>query len=391
MEEQGFFYRDTWAEVDLDCISANIVSIKKQLPQEVRVIAVVKANAYGHGDIQVAKTALESGAAYLAVAFMDEAIALRNKGITAPILVLGASRPEDIQVAAKFGITLTVFQKEWLEEALKYVKADDRISFHIKVDTGMGRIGVRSVSELIAVEQMIAEHSPFHLEGIFTHFATADEKERGYFLMQFERFKELIAPLPLKNLMVHCANSAAGLRLKKGFFNAVRFGIGMYGLRPSADISDEIPFQLRPAFTLHSTLSHVKLIRKGESVSYGAEYTAEKDTWIGTVPVGYADGWLRKLKGTDILVKGKRLKIAGRICMDQFMVELDQEYPPGTKVTLIGRQGDEYISMDEIAGRLETINYEVACTISSRVPRMFLENGSIMEVRNPLLQVNTSN
>jgi alanine racemase len=164
----------------------------------------------------------------------------------------------------------------------------------------------------------------------------------------------------------------------------------MYGLRPSAEITDEIPFKLRPAFTLHSTLSHVKKVRKGESVSYGAEYTAEKDTWIGTVPVGYADGWLRKLKGTEILVKGKRLKIAGRICMDQFMVELDHEYPPGTKVTLIGRQGDEYISMDEIAGRLETINYEVACTISSRVPRMFLENGSIMEVRNPLLQGNAS-
>lgn len=127
--------------------------------------------------------------------------------------------------------------------------------------------------------------------------------------MQFERFKELIAPLPLKKMMVHCANSATSLRLKKGFFNAVRFGIGMYGLRPSADITDEIPFELHPAFTLHSTLSHVKLIRKGESVSYGAEYTAEKDTWIGTVPVGYADGWLRKLKGTEILVKGKRLKL----------------------------------------------------------------------------------
>ena len=155
MEEQGFFFRDTWAEVDLDCIFANVTSVKKHLPEKVDIIAVVKANAYGHGDVQVANTALEAGAAYLAVAFMDEAIALRNKGIKAPILVLGASRPKDVGMAVKFNITLTVFQKEWLEEAKMHIKANERISFHIKVDTGMGRIGVRSAEELTEMEQII--------------------------------------------------------------------------------------------------------------------------------------------------------------------------------------------------------------------------------------------
>ncbi|QJC87395.1 alanine racemase [Bacillus inaquosorum] len=383
------FYRDTWAEIDLSAIKENVSNMKEHIGEHVHLMAVVKANAYGHGDAEVAKAALDAGASCLAVAILDEAISLREKGLKAPILVLGAVPPEYVAIAAEYDVTLTGYSVEWLQEAARHLKKDS-LHFHLKVDTGMNRLGVKTEEEVHHVMAILDRNPRFKCKGVFTHFATADEKERDYFFMQFERFKELIAPLPLKKMMVHCANSAAGLRLKKGFFNAVRFGIGMYGLRPSADITDEIPFQLRPAFTLHSTLSHVKLIRKGESVSYGAEYTAKKDTWIGTVPVGYADGWLRKLKGTEILVKGKRLKIAGRICMDQFMVELDQEYPPGTKVTLIGRQGDEYISMDEIAGRLETINYEVSCTISSRVPRMFLENGSIMEVRNPLLQENAS-
>ncbi|MEC0253185.1 alanine racemase [Bacillus halotolerans] len=383
------FYRDTWAEIDLSAIKENVSNMKKHIGEHVHLMAVVKANAYGHGDAEVAKAALESGASCLAVAILDEAISLRQRGLKAPILVLGAVPPEYAKIAAEYDVTLTGYSVEWLQEAARHLKKAS-LHFHLKVDTGMNRLGVKTEEEIHHVMKILERNPGLKCKGVFTHFATADEKQRDYFLMQFERFKELIAPLPLKKLMVHCANSAAGLRLKKGFFNAVRFGIGMYGLRPSAEITDEIPFKLRPAFTLHSTLSHVKKVHKGESVSYGAEYTAEKDTWIGTVPVGYADGWLRQLKGTEILVKGKRLKIAGRICMDQFMVELDKEYPPGSKVTLIGCQGDEYISMDEVAGRLETINYEVACTISSRVPRMFLENGSIMEVRNPLLQGNAS-
>ncbi|MCM3117958.1 alanine racemase [Neobacillus sp. MER 74] len=386
MEEQGFFYRDTWAEVDLDCISANVTSIKKQLPQQVKVIAVVKANAYGHGDVQVAKTALEAGAAYLAVAFMDEAIALRNKGITAPILVLGASRPEDIQVAAKFDITLTVFQKEWLEKALKYVKTEDRISFHIKVDTGMGRIGVRSVSELTAVEQMISEHSPFHLEGIFTHFATADELDETYMYQQLALFESMVTALKQKPKYVHSSNSAATLRFPKTYFNAVRVGIAMYGLTPSLEMEDKIPFQLKEAFSLRTRLVHVKKMPKGEKLSYGATYETDDEEWIGTIPIGYADGWIRKLQGQEVLVEGKRTPIVGRICMDQCMVRLPYHVPIGTPVTLIGAQENQFISINEIAKKLETINYEVPCIIASRVPRLYKKGGKVVDLKNYLLE-----
>jgi alanine racemase len=386
MEEQGFFYRDTWAEIDLDCILANVASVKKHLPQGVNMIAVVKANAYGHGDIQVAETALEAGAAYLAVAFMDEAIALRKKGITAPILVLGATRPEDVQVAAKFNITLTVFQKEWLQEAIKHLKTEDRISFHIKVDTGMGRIGVRSLSELTAIEQIISENDQFILEGIYTHFATADELDETYFRKQLALFDSMANGLKEQPKYIHSSNSAAALRYPSAYFNAVRIGIAMYGLTPSLEMESEIPFPLREAFSLRSRLVHVKKLQKGEKVSYGATYETGEEEWIGTIPIGYADGWIRKLQGQEVLVKGTRSPIVGRICMDQCMIRLPYHVPIGTTVTLIGGDEDQFISVNEIAQKLDTINYEVPCIIANRVPRLYKKGGKIVDLKNYLLE-----
>ncbi|QIZ06144.1 alanine racemase [Priestia megaterium] len=386
MEEQGFFYRDTWAEIDLDCILANVASVKKHLPQDVNMIAVVKANAYGHGDIQVAETALEAGAAYLAVAFMDEAIALRKKGITAPILVLGAARPEDVQVAAKFNITLTAFQKEWLQEAIKHLKTEDRISFHIKVDTGMGRIGVRSLPELTAIEQIISENDQFILEGIYTHFATADELDETYFRQQLALFDSMANGLKEQPKYIHSCNSAAALRYPSAYFNAVRIGIAMYGLTPSLEMESEIPFPLREAFSLRSRLVHVKKLQKGEKISYGATYETGEDEWIGTIPIGYADGWIRKLQGQEVLVKGTRSPIVGRICMDQCMIRLPNHVPIGTTVTLIGGDEDQFISVNEIAQKLDTINYEVPCIIANRVPRLYKKGGKIVDLKNYLLE-----
>ena len=386
MEEQGFFYRDTWAEVDLDCILANVTSIKKHLPQEVKIIAVVKANAYGHGDVQIAETALEAGAAYLAVAFMDEAIALRNKGITAPILVLGATRPEDVQVAAKFDITITIFQKEWLQEALKHLTTNDRITVHIKVDTGMGRIGVRNLTELTTIEQIISEHKQFNLEGIYTHFATADELDETYFQQQLALFESMINGLKQQPKYIHSSNSAAALRYPNAYFNAVRIGIAMYGLTPSLEMENEIPFPMREAFSLRSRLVHVKKLQKGEKVSYGATYETGEEEWIGTIPIGYADGWIRKLQGQEVLVKGARSPIVGRICMDQCMIRLPYHVPVGTTVTLIGGQEDQFISVNEIAKKLDTINYEVPCIIANRVPRLYKKGGEIVDLKNYLLE-----
>ncbi|MCM3729029.1 alanine racemase [Neobacillus cucumis] len=385
MEEQVYFYRDTWAEIDLDCIAENVSSVKKHLPGQVEIIAVVKANAYGHGDVQAAKTALSAGASFLAVAILDEAVALRHKGIHAPILVLGATRPENVQVAAKYDISLTVFQQAWLQEAQKHLSVGDKVSLHIKVDTGMGRIGVRSREELSTVEQLILGDKRFHFEGIFTHFATADDLDNRYFQQQLALFEDLLKVLTKRPKYIHSSNSAAAIRFPNAYFNAVRLGIAMYGLTPSLQMEKEIPFPLKEAFSLQTKLVHVKQVKKGDKISYGATYESKEDEWIGTIPIGYADGWIRRLQGQEVLVDGKRSPIVGRICMDQCMVRLPANLPVGTNVTLIGRQGQQFISINEIAAKLETINYEVPCIITNRVPRLYKKNGKIVDIKNGLL------
>ncbi|WP_404349000.1 alanine racemase [Sutcliffiella horikoshii] len=380
------FHRDTWVEVDLDCIYENVQAIQEHVTKDVTVIAVVKANAYGHGDVQVANVALEAGAKYLAVSFLDEAMSLRQQGITAPILVLGASRVSDLPLAAKENITLTVFQKEWVEEAASAYQGTKSVKLHLKLDTGMGRIGARTQEEVAQILERIDKAANLQIEGIYTHFATADELQTDYVEHQFERFHALLDQITNQYSipMIHCGNSATTLRFPKRIFNAVRVGIAMYGLTPSPEMEPELPFPLKEAFSLHTKLVHVKKLSIGESVSYGATYTTKEEEWIGTVPVGYADGWIRKLQGMNILVDGKLAPIVGRICMDQFMIKLPHELPIGTKVTLIGEQDGKKISSNDVAAKLDTINYEVPCMISYRVPRMFLRNGSIMEVRNYL-------
>lgn len=382
------FYRDTWAEIDLTAIKHNVSHMKDHIGQNVQLMAVVKANAYGHGDIEVARSALEAGTDLLAVAFLDEAISLRNKGIKAPILVLGAVPSEYVKVAVRYNVIMTAYSIDWLRDVINMLKGQmgQPIRFHLKIDSGMNRLGVKTIEQVNEVKKLVSEHSYLQLEGVFTHFATADEKDEAYFDRQVDTFQTLLEPLHTDKLIVHCANSAAGLRFKDVLFNMVRFGISMYGLSPSEEIRDELPFKLEEAMSLHTKLAHVKHIQKGESVSYGATYTANQDTWIGTVPVGYADGWIRKLAGTEVLVGGKRRKIAGRVCMDQFMVDLKKDIPAGEPVVLIGTQGEDKISVDEIAKRLETINYEVTCSVGHRVPRVYIEDGERVHVRNLMLQ-----
>ncbi|WP_099363885.1 alanine racemase [Fredinandcohnia onubensis] len=380
------FYRDTWVEVDLDCVFENVKNMKGFLPEQVDVMAVVKANAYGHGDVEVAKTALEAGATYLAVAFIDEAISLRHGGIDAPILVLGASRPTDVVIAAEHNISLTIYSEEWLDEVLKNYQGNTPLTLHLKLDTGMGRLGVKEKGEIQTILKKVEQSPQLQLDGVFTHFATADEIDTSYFDQQYRNFLEMLEWIPNKPKLIHCGNSATGYRFPDKVFNVVRLGIGMYGMTPSPEIKDQLPCELEQAFSFHSKLVHVKQISKGEKVSYGATFTADEDMWVGTVPVGYADGWIRKLQNTNVLIDGELCQIIGRVCMDQFMVRLPNKLPVGTKVTLIGEQNNRFISVDDVASALETINYEVTCTISFRVPRIFLRNKRIIEVRNPLLR-----
>lgn len=370
------FFRDTWVEVDLNCIYENVQNTKKHLPDGVEIIAVVKANGYGHGAFEVAKTAISAGANSLAVALLDEALELRQKGIEAPILILGWIRPEDAQIVAENKITATVFQLDWLQKAMGFLAENQTIEFHLKVDTGMGRIGVREQWEADEIIDFVLGHQQFKMTGIFTHFATADELDLTYFNMQYNRFLTSLQWLKERHVevnMIHCANSATGLRFPDKAFNAVRLGISMYGLSPSYEIKNELPFPLKEAFSLRSKLVHVKELPSGERVSYGGTYKTVEKEWIGTVPIGYADGWIRKLKFAEVLIHGERCPIVGRICMDQMMIRLPREFPIGTDVTLIGRQQREEISIDEIAKLLDTINYEIPCLISSRVPRTYTD------------------
>ncbi|MBU8879878.1 alanine racemase [Bacillus sp. FJAT-29790] len=383
MDSLAVFYRDTWVEVNLDHISHNIELMKKHL-FDVKIFSVIKANAYGHGDVEVAKAALEAGVSYLAVAFLDEALALRNKGITAPILILGACRPEDAGIAAKHKITVTVFQKEWLQKAKGYIEAGDKLTMHLKFETGMGRLGIRSKETLMDLEKIAEDDPHLYIEGVFTHFATADELDSTYFNQQMDRFQEMLSWLKKTPKWIHSSNSAAALRFPEAHLNAVRMGISMYGLTPSMEMEPILPFPLKPALSLHTKLVHVKKVQKGDKLSYGATYEAMEDEWIGTLPIGYADGWIRKLQGQEVLVEGKRVPIVGRICMDQCMIKLPSEMPVGTPVTLIGQQGNEEITANEIAKKLDTINYEITCMITGRVPRVYKKNGEVIRIINAL-------
>ncbi|MBM7571081.1 alanine racemase [Aquibacillus albus] len=379
--KQRTFFRDSWIEIELEHIAYNVRQLKTRLSKNTKIYAVVKANGYGHGDKEVAKKAMEAGASGLAVAILDEAIKLRHAGITVPILVMGWIRPEDAGIAASYDVTVTFFQKEWLKE-VKEVLGTNHLKLHMKWDTGMGRVGLRTEQELFEILDELDDER-FELDGIFTHFATADEKDESYFQKQLKHFNRLMQAFESRwgksDVKVHTGNSAASMRFPEHMRHYVRFGISMYGLYPSPHVKKEKPIDLKPALSLYSRLTHVKRLPPGESISYGATYTTEEEEWIGTIPLGYADGIQRKLQGSNVMIEGKLMPIVGRICMDQLMVRLDSPYPVGTKVTLIGKQNNTEVSMDDWAEKLDTINYEISCMLSYRIPRLYFENGLKIE------------
>ncbi len=373
METQQYF-RPTKAIIDLQAIQQNVKNLKEFLRPHVQIIAVVKANAYGHGDVAVARAALEAGATVLAVATPDEALHIRAHFEEPDILILGASPVSFAPYAAQQRIILTAFAGDWIQQAASLL-VDEALPLrlHIKIDSGMGRIGIRSEQELLELYQTIQSAKNVELDGIFTHFATADEEDTMHFDQQVQFFEKCLSVISNKPRLVHASNTAASLVKDPHLqYDAVRFGISMYGLAPSPYVESILPFPLLPAFSLESELVHVKQIKSGDSVGYRATYVAATDMWIGTIPIGYADGVIRKLGGQEVLIDGQRMPIVGRICMDQCMVALPKAYDIGVKVTLIGQQEKNRISINEWATKLETINYEIPCIITTRVPRIYL-------------------
>ncbi|WP_227003946.1 alanine racemase [Salicibibacter halophilus] len=369
-------YRDTWIDVDVKAIASNIKAVKTLHHPDVNVMAVVKADGYGHGAVTVARMAIESGATWIGVALLEEAVELREAGIDAPILVLGRINPQDAPVAQHYRVSITVFQSEWLVEASSYLDPEPPLDVHLKCDTGMGRIGLTDEQSLLDITKMLKADKKFEMTGIYTHLATADEWGSDYLTEQLKAFqayvqlaKETVGNIP----HIHYSNSAASLRYPGNDYNMIRFGISMYGLVPAVETATDIPVSLKPAMSLHSRLTHVKKVQPETSISYGATYQASEEEWIGTVPIGYGDGWLRAnaTNGGEVLVEGERCPIVGRICMDQMMIRLPAEAPLGTKVTLIGKQGNKEISIEEVSERLSTITYEIPCTLNSRIPRIY--------------------
>lgn len=368
-------YRNTWAEINLSAIGYNIQQLKNLLPNDRKMMAVVKSNGYGHGSVEVAKVALEQGVDFLMVALLEEAVKLRKHGITVPILVVGRVPPEHAEVAADLDITLTVFQVEWIH-AIKNKQFRKKLKVHLEFETGMNRTGICTFDELEAIVKEIKNLNHIEITGCYTHFATADEKDSKHFKTQKERYEKMLHELTElypKSLITHIGNSAAGIQYPEQMLQYTRFGVSIYGLYPSKEIRALQNVDLRQAFSLYSELIQVKKVKAGEFVGYGATYVAKEDEWIGTIPIGYGDGWSRALTGFHVLINGKKMPIVGRICMDVMMVKLDDRYEVGQKVTLIGKDHDSVIEMDDVADYLGTINYEIPCMITERVPRKYIK------------------
>lgn len=361
-------HRPSYIEVNLENIRQNVKNIKAHLKNNEEIFAVVKANGYSHGAVEAGRAAIEAGATGLCVATLDEGLSLREADIIEPILVLGVTDVKYAALAAQQNISLTVAQTDWLKEAAK--ENFETLKIHLKVDSGMGRIGFTNREDLLQACEILQEDNHFEAEGIFTHFATADEVDDSYFQEQLHKFKKITADLPIDFKYKHVANSATTLWRDDSGFNMVRLGIAMYGLNPSGS-AIELPYELKTAFSLHSEIVFIKKVEPKTKISYGATYEAQAEEWIATIPLGYADGWLRRMQGFEVLVDGKRCPIVGRVCMDQLMIKVPQKYDVGTQVTLLGKNGNDEITIESAAEYAGTINYEIICSLSERLPRIY--------------------
>lgn len=381
----NFTRRAVWAQIDLDAAAHNMRQIRKHVGPDVKIAAVVKANAYGHGSVELAKTFAENGADCFAVSSLDEAVELRRYAhIDNEIFILGHTDARRTEELLTYDIEPAVFNLKnaefFSQEARRLGKT---LRVHIAVDTGMSRVGFQvnefSVSEI----KTIAALPNIEIRGMFTHFAVSDMKDKTFTREQYGHFRWMCKRMEEEGIHIalrHCCNSAAVLELPEYYCDMVRPGIIMYGCEPSPEI-DIKPYDLRPVMSLRCCIAHVKLIDAGATVSYGRHYKTPSRRKIAILPVGYADGYSRILSGkVDVLYHGHRVPQVGAICMDQCMIDVSGEanVHAGDEVVLFGRQGDSFIPIEEIAAVCGTINYEIMCNISRRVPRVYMKNGKVV-------------
>ena len=388
----NYTFDRAWAEINLDNIAHNVREIRRLAGKRTEIIAVVKADAYGHGTLETVQTLLENGATRLAVSMLDEAIQLRKIGVDVPILVLNHTDFRRVGEVLKYNITQTVYSHEMAkalsEEALRQ---GTRAKVHIKIDTGMTRVGFkpgyRAVKDVVAIMKL----DGIIVEGIYTHFAEADAKDRTYTKHQFELFESIIEELNRIGALIpirHVSNSGAILQYPEMILEAIRPGIILYGIYPSKEV-DRSVIDLKPAMTLKANIVLVKEVEAGVSISYGRTFTTRRPSRIATIPIGYADGYSRLLSNRSrVLVNGQYAPVVGNICMDQCMVDITDvsgEVKVGDEVVLFGRQGDREITVEEIADLIGTIPYEVVSVIGKRIPRVYFRDGKVVNVLNYLL------
>lgn len=372
----------TWAEIDLTAIASNVSAFRKHVGQKVEIIAVVKANAYGHGAVPVAKAALEAGATRLAVHRSVEGVELRQAHIEAPILIMGYTPPDGARTVVRWRLTPSLIDIE-VARALSSEAGGigATVPVHVKVDTGMCRWGLLP-GEVVEFIRALHNLPHLRLEGIFTHFATADWEDTEHVLNQLKVFKGVLNDIRHAGYdvpVVHAANSAATMRLPATHFNAVRIGIAMYGMEPSNEWPSA--FKIHPALALKSMVHRVRRLPPGSGISYGRTFITQQSILAALVPVGYGDGYHRSLSNKGcVLIRGQRAPIVGRVCMDQCVVDATHipEVAHDDEVVLIGRQGQEVISVEEVARLAGTINYEVTTSLLPRVSRLYLQKGQLV-------------
>lgn len=390
LQEKLESYQRVWAEVDLDAIWENMVHMKENIAENTKILAVIKTDGYGHGGVPIAKMLEQLDFMFgYAAATYEEAHVLREAGVKKPILILGYTFPYCYEELIREEIRPAVYRRDTVEELVAAAaKVGKKAKVHIKVDTGMGRIGITPDEEGLEFVRFLIEHPELEVEGIFTHFAKSDEADKTSANHQLELFQnfidkiqtELGITIPVK----HCSNSAAILEMPQANMDMVRAGITTYGLYPSEEVSKDI-VPLRAAMSLYSHIVYCKTIHAGQSVSYGGLFTAQKDTRVATIPVGYGDGYPRSLSGKGyVLIHGKKAPILGRVCMDQFMVDISEipEAMDGDKVTLLGMDGTERITAEELGELSGRFNYEFVCDLGKRIPRVYIQHGEITEVRD---------
>ncbi|NIK80522.1 alanine racemase [Paenibacillus castaneae] len=391
------FYRPTRVELSLDALRHNLQAFRRVIPQDCKLMASVKANAYGHGAVEIAREAERFGVDYLGVAFLDEALQLRKAGIQTPILVLGFVAADALTIARDNNITISLFRDDVIEAAAKLSMESGarKLKVHIKIDSGMGRLGVIGQEAAIAFIEKALNVPQLEVEGMFTHYARADEADKSYTKLQYDRFNAVAAYVEQQGLnipIIHAANSAAGIDTPEWAGGMLRLGVSMYGLYPSEEVNKQ-RIELKPVMTLKTEVVMVKTTPEGWGISYGTRYVTQGEERIGTLPIGYADGFSRMLTGkANGLVRGVKVPIRGTICMDQCMIALDaavsssdsRPVETGEEVVLIGRQGESVITVEEVAEQLGTNNYEVTCLLSARVPRVYVSGDQIVAIHNPL-------